>query len=179
MCCKNFWTRIVSFVLALTLGFLTVSFLQQEKSAIKNQESAKTNDKNVIFQKELGSGQSGGAIYTERDCYACNDGMFGTSHDNNSQKTADSETKSVQIISKPRATYTDAALDNQIQGTISLRVAFLASGKIGSVSPVTNLPNDLTEQAIVAARNIRFQPATRNGKPISTTKTVQYNFTIY
>jgi TonB family protein len=85
----------------------------------------------------------------------------------------------VRIISKPRANYTDAARSNNIQGTVMLRVTFLASGTIGGISPVSGLPYGLTEQAIAAARLMRFEPAKKNGVPYTVTKVVPYYFTIY
>lgn len=88
-------------------------------------------------------------------------------------------TKGMNIISKPRANYTDAARQNNVQGTISLRVVFNANGTIGSVSPVNSLPYGLTEKAIAAAKSITFEPATRNGQAVAVTKVVQYTFTIY
>ncbi|HBR58684.1 MAG TPA: hypothetical protein DEA22_14645 [Blastocatellia bacterium] len=60
-----------------------------------------------------------------------------------------------------------------------MRVTLLASGQIGSITPVTRLPYGLTEQAIAAARQIRFEPKMVNGVPISTTVTMEYSFTIY
>ncbi len=131
MCCKNFWLRIVPFVLALTFGLLTVNFLHKEESVVKTPE------------------------------------------------TFSSETKPLQIISKPRAGYTDAARQNQLQGTVTLRVTFSASGEIGSVSAIEELPDGLTEQAILAARGIRFEPAQKNGVPQTVTKQVQYSFMLY
>jgi len=88
-------------------------------------------------------------------------------------------TTAMRITSKPRASYTDAARQNNVQGTVTLRVTFLASGQIGSISPVSGLPYGLTEQAIAAARGIRFEPQMVNGQPQSVTKSVQYSFTIY
>lgn len=88
-------------------------------------------------------------------------------------------TETVKIISKPRANYTDAARQNQVQGTVTLRVTFLPSGQIGGIAPVSGLPYGLTEQAIAAARGIRFEPAKKNGVPYPVTKQVQYSFTIY
>lgn len=85
----------------------------------------------------------------------------------------------VKIVSKPRANYTDAARQNQVQGTVTLRVTFTASGAIGSISPVSGLPYGLTEQAIAAARGIKFEPAKKNGVAQTVTKQVQYSFTIY
>ncbi len=85
----------------------------------------------------------------------------------------------MQIISKPKANYTDTARQNNVQGTVSLRVTFLASGRIGNISPVSNLPDGLTEQAVIAAKQIKFNPANIKGKSISVTKQVHYSFTIY
>ncbi len=84
-----------------------------------------------------------------------------------------------KLISKPRASYTDAARQANIQGTVVLKVVFLASGQVGSISAIRGLPNGLTEQAIAAARNIRFEPAKINGVPRAVSKTVEYTFTIY
>ncbi|MFN2501879.1 MAG: energy transducer TonB [Pyrinomonadaceae bacterium] len=88
-------------------------------------------------------------------------------------------TQALKIVSKPRPGYTDAARQNNIQGTVILRVTFLGSGQIGSISPVKGLPNGLTEQAIAAARRISFEPAKRDGVGQSVTKQIEYSFSIY
>jgi TonB family protein len=88
-------------------------------------------------------------------------------------------TEGIKILSKPRPPYTDAARSNQVSGTVTLRVTFLANGSIGSISTISGLPHGLTEQAIAAARNIRFEPAKKNGVPYAVTKSVQFNFTLY
>ncbi|MEO6654846.1 MAG: energy transducer TonB [Pyrinomonadaceae bacterium] len=88
-------------------------------------------------------------------------------------------TQGIKIVSKPRPGYTDAARTNNIQGTVILRVVFLSSGQIGSISPVKGLPNGLTEQAIAAARRISFEPAKNNGIAQSVTKQIEYSFSIY
>lgn len=90
-----------------------------------------------------------------------------------------SVTEPLQILSKPRANYTDMARIYWIQGTVTLRVTFLANGSIGTVSIVSKLPLGLTSTAIAAARSLRFKPAQRNGVPYTVTKQVQYNFTLY
>ena len=40
------------------------------------------------------------------------------------------------------------------------------------------MPNGLTEQAIAAARNIRFEPAKKNGVAYTVTQQIQYTFTL-
>lgn len=88
-------------------------------------------------------------------------------------------TQAVKIISKPRASYTDLARQNVVQGKVVLRVTFLASGEIGPISVVSGLPNGLTEQAIAAARSIKFEPAKAGGVAVSRTKTIEYTFAIF
>ena len=85
----------------------------------------------------------------------------------------------VNILSKPRANYTDAARQAQVQGKVVLRVTFSANGSIGSIAVISGLGNGLTEQAIAAAKGIRFEPAKRGGVAYSVTKPVEYSFTIY
>lgn len=88
-------------------------------------------------------------------------------------------TTDIRILSKPRPGYTDEARQNNVRGTVILRVTFLANGSIGSVSTVKGLPYGLTEKAIAAARNIRFTPPMRNGQAYTVNKVVHFNFTIY
>lgn len=88
-------------------------------------------------------------------------------------------TKPMRIVAKPSPTFTDAARTNGIQGTVILRVTFLASGQISSISVVKGLAYGLTEQAIAAARGIKFEPAESKLGPITVTKTVEYTFAPY
>ncbi len=88
-------------------------------------------------------------------------------------------TTGLKITSQPKPPYTDAARQAAIQGVVRLRVTFSSNGSIGGISPVSGLPNGLTEQAIAAARNIRFTPAMSDGVPQTVTKVIEYRFTIY
>lgn len=89
------------------------------------------------------------------------------------------ESSGIKIISKPRPGYTDAARQANVQGTVMLRVTFLASGQVGSVSVMKGLPNGLTEMAIAAAKRISFTPAKVNGVPQAVTRPIEYTFSIY
>ena len=93
--------------------------------------------------------------------------------------TRSSVTQPLQILSKPKATYTDAARTNNVQGSVRLKITLLASGAVGSITPVTRLPHGLTEQAIAAARQIRFKPKMINGVAQSVVVTFDYGFNIY
>lgn len=88
-------------------------------------------------------------------------------------------TEPLQIRSKPRPNYTESARKNSVQGTVRLRVTFSASGQVTGITPVSGLPDGLTEQAIAAARQIQFSPQKKNGVPVSVTKTIEYGFNMY
>lgn len=83
------------------------------------------------------------------------------------------------ISSKPRPMYTDAARQNNVEGEIILRVTFLASGAVGGIHVVSGLPDGLNEQAISAARNIKFSPQVVDDNPVTVQKTLKYTFSIY
>jgi TonB family protein len=87
--------------------------------------------------------------------------------------------KGVVLLYKPQARYTEAARRARMTGTIRLRVTFSENGNIAKISVLSGLKNGLTENAVVAARLIRFLPMEIDNKPIATTKTVVYSFDIY
>lgn len=94
-------------------------------------------------------------------------------------KTDSKETAGIGVVLKERARYTEEARQSNIQGTVVLRVTFLANGAIGDVVPIRGLPSGLTEQAVRAARRIAFIPQMRDGNRITVTKMVEYSFSIY
>jgi TonB family protein len=84
-----------------------------------------------------------------------------------------------RVISKPEPTYTEQARRNQVTGTVVLRVVFSSSGEVTNIQPVQKLSDGLTEKAITAAKQIRFVPATREGRPVSMYMQLEYNFNLY
>jgi TonB family protein len=85
----------------------------------------------------------------------------------------------VRLYLKPRALYTEMARKNGVEGKVQLRVVLAANGGIANVTPISELPYGLTEQAIAAARKIVFRPARRNGVKINVMKIFEYTFTMY
>ena len=88
-------------------------------------------------------------------------------------------TTKARLISKPEPIYTKAARTEKIVGTIILRCVFAADGTVKHILVVQSLPNGLTEQAVAAAKQIRFVPATLNGQPVSMWMQLEYNFNLY
>jgi len=88
-------------------------------------------------------------------------------------------TSKARVLSKPEPTYTEAARKNQITGTVILRAVFSSGGTVTNIHAVSGLPDGLTERAIAAAKQIRFVPATKDGRPVSMWMELQYNFNLY
>ena len=84
-----------------------------------------------------------------------------------------------RLISKPEPNYTEIARENQITGTVVLKVVFSANGQVTNIRTVQGLPNGLTERAIAAARKIKFIPATKDGRYVSMWMQLEYNFSLY
>jgi TonB family protein len=84
-----------------------------------------------------------------------------------------------RILSKPEPQYTEEARKNQVSGTVVLRAVFSSSGQVTNIRAVNGLPYGLTEKAIGAARQIRFTPATKDGRAVSQYIQIEYNFNLY
>ncbi|MEP6923581.1 MAG: TonB family protein [Pyrinomonadaceae bacterium] len=85
----------------------------------------------------------------------------------------------LNLLSKPRANYTELARMTQTTGTVRVRVTFSSNGQIENVLVISFLPFGLTQQAVKAAKQIKFVPETRNNTPISVSKMIEYNFMLY
>jgi protein TonB len=84
-----------------------------------------------------------------------------------------------RVLSKPEPQYTEEARKNQVTGTVVLRAVFTSGGQVTGIRAVSGLPYGLTERAIAAARNIKFVPATKDGRPVSMYIQLEYNFNLY
>lgn len=86
------------------------------------------------------------------------------------------DSQPLKILEKPRGVLKGDYGNVDVQGTVRLRVEFLASGQVGKVNPVTSLPYGLTESALEAAKQIKFEPAKKDGIPITVNKVIEYSF---
>jgi TonB family protein len=84
-----------------------------------------------------------------------------------------------RVLSKPEPQYTEEARKNQVTGTVILRAVFTSGGQVTNISARSGLPYGLTERAIAAARQIKFVPATKDGRPVSMYIQLEYNFNLY
>jgi TonB family protein len=174
-----FLRRFLPFCLAVACGLSGVIFgnelfprsvdsVKDSSTPDRNPGSASSRQRNSRFRaaETTGYGSSGS------DDSAIDDDSLRSLHSRRG-------TNKVNLLFKPKATYTDAARQNNIEGAVRLKLTLLANGQVGSITPVTRLPDGLTEQAIAAARQIKFEPKTVNGVPVSVVVTIDYGFSIY
>lgn len=152
MCCKNF--RIIIFPASLIIVFFVSNVFGQCKS-----------ESNPIGRSETG--------------LAIDAPYNSNSEIEEKPKIYPKETKPLQITSKPIAKYTDEAKKNCVEGVVLLKITFFSNGNVGNIKVLEGLPFGLSEQAVEAAKLIKFEPAMKRGKNITVTKRVRYNFTIY
>lgn len=88
-------------------------------------------------------------------------------------------TKKALITYKPEPPFTEWARRFGVTGVVRLRAILHSSGAMQNISVVKGLPHGLTEKAIAAARQIRFEPAQKDGRPVSQYVVLEYNFNIY
>ena len=82
----------------------------------------------------------------------------------------------VEILFKPRPSYSAEARGMHLEGQVSLEVVFQASGAVKVVRIIRGLGHGLDEAAQEAALQVRFKPATRGGAPVDTSATISITF---
>jgi TonB family protein len=82
----------------------------------------------------------------------------------------------LEVISKPPVQYTGEARQLKVQGDVVLRVTFTASGQVVVQAVLRGLGHGLDEEARRVAQQIRFRPATRDGRPVDLTTNITITF---
>lgn len=99
--------------------------------------------------------------------------------------SAQNNSSKIKILYKPNPTYTAEARKKLISGKVFLRVEFKADDTIGEISVMEDRTDakmkesGLTDQAIKAARKIKFLAATEDGIKVTQTKVVVMEFSQY
>ena len=83
------------------------------------------------------------------------------------------------ILYREKAQYTNEGRNNKVEGTVVLSAVFSAEGQISDIRVIQGLPHGLTENAIIAAKKIRFEPAMKDGQPVSVRGNIEFSFNIY
>lgn len=90
--------------------------------------------------------------------------------------SAERESTSVIVVSKPPVQYPEEARQLHIEGNVVLNVTFLADGQIVVHGVLRGLGHGLDQEAVREAQQIRFRPATVNGRPVNVTTHVVIAF---
>jgi TonB family protein len=84
-----------------------------------------------------------------------------------------------RILEKPEPQYTEQARAHSVTGTVVLRAILAEDGKVRGIMVRRGLPYGLSSSAIHAARQIRFVPGVKDGRPASMWIQIEYNFNLY
>lgn len=88
-------------------------------------------------------------------------------------------TKRALVTGKPEPGFTKGARKFNVTGMVRLRAILHHSGEMRNIIVVKPLPHGLTEEALDAARRIRFKPAQKDGRLVSQYVILEYNFNVY
>jgi TonB family protein len=92
------------------------------------------------------------------------------------QQAVQPASTNLEVISKPPVQYTAEARQLHIEGEVVLRVTFLADGQVVVRGIVHGLGHGLDQEAQRVAQQIRFRPATKEGRPVDLTTNITITF---
>jgi protein TonB len=101
-------------------------------------------------------------------------------NDDKQPLTGKEVTVRARIKSKPQPIYPYGARSRGVEGEVKLRIILGSDGRVrDEMEVLEGLPHGITDEAIKAARQIKFEPARKDGRPVSQYVTVIYHFNLY
>jgi len=82
--------------------------------------------------------------------------------------------ESPRVVEKVMPSYPPEAREARLQGVVIVTAVIAEDGSVGEVEVLKGLPMGLSESAVEAVKQWRFEPATLDGEPVA----VYYNLTI-
>jgi TonB family protein len=79
----------------------------------------------------------------------------------------------------PDAEYTDRARKKKIRGPVVVSIVVTDEGKVRDAQVELGLDKDLDKQALKAVSTWRFEPATKDGKPVAVRIKVEVDYRLY
>lgn len=80
------------------------------------------------------------------------------------------------VLKKPPPRSTEESRRHSFRGKIVVQAILTADGEVTHITIIEGLPYGLNEKAIEAARKIKFEPATKDSKPVSQWIRMEYSF---
>jgi len=158
------------------LGFFTDPIFQgreenRERRRAQYQEAAEALEKYVLLAPKAENNE----LWKEQ----AETLRYFIAHTSDDIRTGREVSTKAKLLSKPEPIYTNEARQSLITGTVVLRVVFASDGLVKHLLVVHGLLGGLTEQALRAAKRIKFVPATVDGKAVSMWMQLEYNFNLY
>jgi hypothetical protein len=100
----------------------------------------------------------------------------------NDEKCGDRIYEHTQVTQRPKfgprtsPDLTAEALAHNVRGRVVLSAVLCRTGKLTDLTVIEGLPFGMTERVIEVARQIKFEPAERNGHKVSEKTQLEYNF---
>jgi TonB family protein len=82
-------------------------------------------------------------------------------------------------IYNPDPKYVDKARREKINGVVLVAMTVTAEGRVRDVKVIKGLDPALDKQAIAAIRTWKFEPATKDGKPVAVHLKTEVDFRLY
>lgn len=89
---------------------------------------------------------------------------------------SDKDVTPPRALYSPNATYSDEARRAHYQANVVLGMVVAADGLVNDVRVIQSAGLGLDEEAVKAVKTWRFQPATKDGQPVSFQMQIQVNF---
>ena len=77
---------------------------------------------------------------------------------------------------QPNPEYSDRAARKKVQGTVLLSIIVTAEGTVRDPQVTRSLDKDLDKNAVECVKKWKFEPATKDGKPVATHVAVEVSF---
>ncbi len=84
---------------------------------------------------------------------------------------------SPKLTKEVKPNYTDGAKQRRVEGLVELSAVVLANGTVGDEVKVTqSLDEELDREAVKAVRQWKFEPGTKDGKPVPVQVNIELTF---
>lgn len=93
-------------------------------------------------------------------------------------KMSDEGVKAPALIREVKPRYTDSAKERRVQGNVEVEAVVKTDGTVGEVTVTKPLDPELDEQAVIALKEWRFRPGTKDGKAVDVAVQIEMTFTL-
>lgn len=88
-------------------------------------------------------------------------------------------TRRARVTKLTEPHYTEEARAKRVTGTVVLTAVFCRTGKVTNIEVIQGLPYGLTERTVETTRAIKFNPAEKDGEPVSQSFRRECSFHLY